>query len=89
MVQITLNDDVYSALQLRAESAGFADVTSFVTAIAHADFDDPRGTLTYSELQASARQCEQADARLTTSGGRDAIEAFRELGQRFGFDANR
>ena len=85
-MQIDIPDDRFEKLTQRAQAAGYADVPAFISALAGEPFEDPRGPMTEEELRQSVAELEAADASIDAGGGRDAREAFLELGREFGFD---
>ena len=87
MPSIQIPDDQYQYLAQRAQAEGFADVDAFVSALVGEPFVDPRGELTEAQLRQSVEELNAADASIDAGGGRDAKEAFLELGREFGFEA--
>lgn len=85
-MHIQIPDDQYDTLTVAAHAAGYVDVPAFITALAQKVARDPRGTISAEERQASLAECDESMAEFDAGGGRDAEEAFLEIGRKRGFD---
>ena len=83
MQNIQLPDDQFQRLSLLAQAAGYQDVSAFIASFADDPIEDPRGTLTDTQLQENVAAMECGDAEIDADGGHDMKKAIVEIADKY------
>lgn len=86
MHTIQMPDDQFKKLSEQAAAAGFTDIAAYIKTLVDEAAFDARCGMSDDEIRQSAEECRRIHAEMKAGAGRDANEAFTELGRKFGFN---